>query len=89
MLRKELVVRAKGGLRGANLEKFTRTAGEFDSRIDIESSNMDKIINAKSIMGMMSLAIKDGDSIMLVINGSDENEALDALTHLVESGFKA
>jgi phosphocarrier protein HPr len=88
MLRKELIVRAKDGLRGDNAELFTGTAGKFGSRIEIESRGMDKRINAKSVMGVLSLGIRDGDTIMLVASGDDEQEAVRTLADLVRNGFE-
>ena len=88
MTRKVLVIRAKEGLRGRNAELFTGVATKFSCSIDIVGAGRDKIINAKSIMGVLSLMAKEGDSIALAAKGADAPEAIQALTQLVENDFK-
>jgi len=88
MTRKVLVIRAKEGLRGKNAEQFTGVAAKYACRIDIVGAGRDKIINAKSIMGVLSLMALEGDSIALVAKGEDAEEAIQALTRLVESDFQ-
>ena len=88
MTSKVLVIRAKEGLRGRNAELFTIVAAKFSCRIDIVGAGRDKIINAKSIMGLLSLTAKEGDSITLAARGPDAKEALLALTELVEKDFR-
>lgn len=88
MTRKELVIRAKDGLKGRNVELFTGVAARFGSRIDIEGQGRDKIINAKSIMGVLSLMVKEGESIMVVATGDDAQDAVRALSLLVENDFR-
>ena len=87
MTRKELVIRAKDGLKGRNVELFTGVATKFKSRINIVGQGKDKIINAKSIMGVMSLMVKEGDRIMVVAKGDDAKDAVRALSVLVENDF--
>jgi len=53
---------------------LVQVASQFDSKVHIESE--DKFVNAKSIMGMMTLAIANGEQITVVADGSDENEAI-------------
>lgn len=85
MLRKDLVVTAAEGLRGRNAELFVGVAANYSSQISIEHD--DKIINAKSIMGVIALMVQPGVGIHLVASGGDEEDAIDALTRLVESDF--
>lgn len=53
---------------------LVQVASQFDSNVHIESGN--KFINAKSIMGMMTLAISNGQQITVVADGSDEDAAI-------------
>lgn len=87
MIRKELVLCSKYGLAGRSVELFTGVASRFASRIDIEGQGKDKLINAKSIMGVLSLMLKQGDSFTIVADGDDAPAAVEALTRLLESDF--
>ena len=60
---------------------FVQVASRYDSQILIECEN--KKVNAKSIMGVLSLGIKKGESIYVLANGKDERAALQALEDLV------
>ncbi|ENY8464142.1 HPr family phosphocarrier protein, partial [Clostridioides difficile] len=53
----------------------------------VEVVAKDKTVNAKSIMGIMSLGLAQGEELKLVVNGEDEEVALAAMVELVESGF--
>lgn len=88
LTRKELVIRAKDGLRGRNVELFTGVAARFKSQINVEGKGKDKIINAKSILGVLSLMVKEGESITVVASGDDAHDAIKALSLLVESNFQ-
>lgn len=56
---------------------LVQVASQFDSSIHIESG--DKYVNAKSIMGMMTLALENGMELSVVADGSDEAKAIDSL----------
>lgn len=85
MVHKVLKINAEGGLRAKVAALFVQTASQFSSQIIIEKGN--KKVNAKSIMGTLSLAINEGESIHILANGDDEKEALRALAELVEKDF--
>ena len=87
MIYKELVINNYDGLKAKAAASFVQVANQFDSQILIEFSN--KKINAKSIMGLLSLGVKYGESIYVFANGKDEKEAVAALVELVESNFGA
>ncbi len=82
MAEKEAVVRLKNGLQARAAAMFVQEANRFSSEIFIEID--EKKISAKSIMGIMSLAIASGTPIKLVAEGSDEKEAVEALAAFVE-----
>ena len=71
------------GLRARSAALFVATACRFESQILVEVEN--KKINAKSIMGVLSLGVTEGDKIHVFANGSDECEAIEALSNLSEA----
>ena len=56
---------------------LVQVASKFESRIYLESTG--KRVNAKSIMGMMSLGLVTGDQVIVTAEGTDEDEAVDAI----------
>ena len=70
MLYKELTIHIPSGLKSKGASMLTHVAGHFESQILIECEN--KKINAKSIMGVLSLGIVGGTSIRIIADGSDE-----------------
>ncbi|ADU31767.1 HPr family phosphocarrier protein [Evansella cellulosilytica] len=82
MLEKKVVVKRKTGLQARPAALFVQEANRFQSDIFIEKDG--KKVNAKSIMGIMSLAINANKEISLSISGSDEEAAMDALVEFVE-----
>lgn len=85
MIYKEIEISNFDGLKAKAAASFVQVANQFDSQILIEFSN--KKINAKSIMGLLSLGVKHGESIYIFANGKDEKEAVAALVELVENNF--
>jgi catabolite repression HPr-like protein len=82
MVEKEVKVLLNTGLQARQAALFVQEANRFNSDVYLEKEN--KKVNAKSIMGIMSLAISKGTSIKISADGSDEETAVDALTALVE-----
>lgn len=82
MLYKELTIKSATGLKSRTAALFVQTAGRFESQILFESGN--KKVNAKSIMGVLSLGIKQGETVYVVANGKDEKEAIAALETLAQ-----
>ena len=85
MIYKELVINNYDGLKAKAAASFVQIANQFDSQILIEFAN--KKINAKSIMGLLSLGVKYGESVYVFANGKDEKDAVAALVDLVEKNF--
>ena len=81
MTTKEIVVRCESGLHNRQATYFVQKANEFDSSIWLESGN--RKMNAKSLLGIMSLGIVTGATVTLTAPGNDEQEALDALEALL------
>ncbi|GEN87196.1 HPr family phosphocarrier protein [Oceanobacillus sp. FSL W8-0428] len=81
MIEKTVKIELDSGLQARPAAYFVQEANRFDSHIFLE--NDDKKVNAKSIMGLMSLALTKGEEIKLIIEGEDEEEAMEYLTSLV------
>lgn len=81
MLSKEVVVQNQVGLRARPATFFIQKSNEFKSSIWVEKSG--RRMNAKSLLGVLSLGITKGTQITIIVDGSDEQEALDALVHLI------
>ena len=85
MTLKEVVVQNQVGLHARPATFFIQKANEFKSSIWIEKE--ERRVNAKSLLGILSLGIVGGTSIRIIADGSDEKEAVKALMDLVDSGF--
>lgn len=85
MCTKEVMVQNQVGLHSRPATFFIQKANEFKSSIWVEKE--DRRVNAKSLLGVLSLGIVGGTSIRILADGADENAAVESLVHLVESGF--
>lgn len=77
MIEKQIVVKRKSGLQARPAALFVQEANRFNSEIFIEKDG--KKVNAKSIMGIMSLAINTNKEITVTVSGNDEETAMDTL----------
>ena len=82
----EVVVQSKVGLHSRPATCFVQKANEFKSVLYIEKE--EKRINAKSLLGILSLGILCDTKITLIADGVDEREALEALRNLAETSFE-
>ncbi len=81
MLERSIEVTLESGLQARPAAQFVQEANKFAADIFLEKEG--KRINAKSIMGLMTLAIAQGETIMIIADGADEEEAMEALTAFV------
>lgn len=81
MAQQQVVVRLKTGLHARPAALFVQEANKYSS--DIFVVKEDKKVNAKSIMGIMSLAISTGTSVSITAEGADADQAVSALVLLV------
>ncbi len=81
MIEKTVQVSLDTGLQARPAAQFVQEANRYTSDLFLEKDN--KRINAKSIMGLMSLAITKGTEIKLLAEGPDAEEALAALTQFI------
>ena len=82
---KSVKVQNQVGLHARPATFFIQKANEFKSSIWVEKD--ERRVNAKALLGVLSLGIMGGTDIKIMAGGSDEEEAVDALVALVESGF--
>ncbi|MEG1774289.1 MAG: HPr family phosphocarrier protein [Oscillospiraceae bacterium] len=85
MYMKEVAVQNQIGLHARPATFFIQKANEFKSSIWVEKE--ERRVNAKSLLGVLSLGIVGGTDIRIIADGSDEQTAVDALIRLVETGF--
>ena len=82
MFSKKIVVGCQSGLHNKQATYFVQKANEFDSSIWLESAN--RKMNAKSLLGIMSLSIVTGATVTLSAMGPDAEEAVNALEALLQ-----
>lgn len=82
MFSKEIVVRCESGLHNRQATYFVQKANEFDSSIWLESGS--RRMNAKSLLGIMSLGVVTGAVVTLTATGADEQSAVEALEALLQ-----
>ncbi len=85
MLTKEVTINNQVGLHARPATFFIQKANEYKSTIWIEKD--DRKVNAKSLLGVLSLGIVKGTTVKLIADGSDEKEALGTLESLILSDF--
>lgn len=85
MCMKDVEVKNQVGLHARPATFFIQKANEYKSSIWVEKE--DRRVNAKSLLGILSLGIVGGAKIRIIADGSDEQLAVDGLVKLVESGF--
>lgn len=82
MVERQVEVKLKTGLQARPAAKLVQEANRFTADLFIEKGG--KKVNAKSIMGLMSLSLSAGSTVTLLAEGNDENEALNKLTALLQ-----
>lgn len=88
MYTKQIVVYNPTGLHARPAAQFVKCAIRFSSEITIKKAGSEeKAVNAKSMILLLSQGFKQGDSCEITAEGPDEQEAVDALVELVQSGF--
>ena len=85
MFVKEVTVENQVGLHARPATFFIQKANEFKSSIWVEKE--ERRVNAKSLLGVLSLGIVKGTTITLIADGADEKEAVNALVELVKDNF--
>ena len=82
MFNKEVIVRCESGLHNKQVTYFVQKANEFKSSIWLESEN--RRMNAKSLLGIMSLGVVTGAVVTLSADGADAEDAVNALETMLQ-----
>ena len=85
MINREVTINNQVGLHARPATFFIQKANEFKSVIWIEKE--DRRVNAKSLLGVLSLGIVKGTTVNIIADGPDETEAVETLTELIDKEF--
>ncbi len=85
MVKQDVIITNNVGLHARPATFFIQKANSFKCSIWIEKD--DRKVNAKSLLGVLSLGIAKGMTITLIADGSDDAEAIDVLVTLIQTGF--
>ena len=77
MVTKKIKIQIKSGLEARPVAILVQVASQYTSKIYVECE--DKKVNAKSIMGMMTLGLSAGEEVVVSADGEDENNAMDEI----------
>lgn len=83
MIKKPIVLNLDDGLDARPIALLVQEANQYSSSVYIEVGT--KRINAKSIMGMMSLSLSNGEEITVVADGEDETKAIDGVENFLKA----
>lgn len=83
MITKEIMINIPNGLEARPVALLVQVASQYESSIYVESN--DKRVNAKSIMGMMSMGISSGEKVIVTVDGPDEKVAIDNIEKYLSS----
>ena len=85
MISRDVIIKNNVGLHARPATFFIQKANSYKSSIWVEKD--DRRVNAKSLLGVLSLGIVKGMTINMIADGVDENEALAGLAELIDTGF--
>ena len=85
MCSKDVVINNQVGLHARPATFFIQKANEFKSSIWVEKE--ERRVNAKSLLGVLSLGIVKGTAVKIIADGADESEAIETLAGLIDSDF--
>ncbi len=85
MVKKDVTITNNIGLHARPATFFIQKANTYKSSIWIEKD--DRKVNAKSLLGVLSMGIAKGMTVTLIADGQDESDAIDGLVELIQTGF--
>ena len=85
MTKRTVTIELASGLEARPIAMLVQLASSYESTIYVQSDN--KKINAKSIMGMKTLGMDNGEEVTVTANGKDESEAMDGVEKYLSSPF--
>ena len=83
MIKKPITVQLANGLEARPVARLVQVASQYESKIYVEIDN--KKVNAKSIMGMMTLGLSTGESVVVSAEGTDEEAAIENIEKYLSS----
>ncbi len=83
MIKKPITIQIASGLEARPVALLVQVASQYESKIYVEDG--EKKVNAKSIMGMMTLGLSSGESIVVSAEGSDEQAAIENIEKYLSS----
>ena len=83
MIKKPITVQLSNGLEARPVALLVQAASQYESKIYVETEN--KKVNAKSIMGMMTLGLNAGESVVVSAEGTDEQAAIENIEKYLSS----
>lgn len=86
MVIKEIEIKKPDGVQNRDAQAIVQRTMRYDSEIYFEWKS--RKINAKSLMGVISMGLKDGDKIMVIVKGHDQDEAVADLENLFCASFQ-
>ena len=86
MISRDVTIQINVGLHARPATFFIQKANSYKSSIWVEKG--DRRVNAKSLLGVLSLGIVKGMTVTLIADGADEAEALEGLSELIATGFE-
>lgn len=85
MIRKPITIGISNGLEARPIAMLVQVASQYTSNIYLENAEKMVKVNAKSIMGMMSLGLDAGESVTVSVDGADEEEAMKSIEKYLSS----
>ena len=86
MIKKPITIQIADGLEARPTALLVQVASKYDSKIYVEIG--DKKVNAKSIMGMMTLGLSAGESVVVSVDGNDEMDAIENIEKYLSSNHQ-
>ena len=83
MIRQSITIQLPSGLEARPVALLVQVASQYESSIYVESN--EKKVNAKSIMGMMTLGLSAGEEVVVLADGNDEKEAIENIEKYLSS----
>ena len=83
MIRRTITIELESGLEARPVAMLVQVASQYDSSIYVECDS--RRVNAKSIMGMMTLGLSSGEEVLVTADGNDEQEALENIEKYLSS----
>ena len=87
MIKEQVVVIDKIGFHARTAALFAKQSALFSSNIKVEFNN--KSVNGKSMLSIMTLGVKSNDTIEIITDGEDEQEALTSLIKMIQNNFNS